>query len=138
MTWHRAPRTTRVPDVSRETILCMSRVNERQGSGGGPLGGVTAEYPFHTGITARRKALNARIPLIRVALAPPPLPPPPVGPDPDAVLVLLGWEDDEDDEGVSGRLIFAVLAASWKAAAVSPVVSGFTARTMGALQSLLV
>jgi len=63
---------------------------------------------------------------------------PPVAPEPDPVVVLLGpEEDDDDDEGGTGRLIFAVLADSWKVAEVWPVSGGFTANTMGALQSLL-
>ena len=84
---------------------------------------------------------NARTLLIPAVVDPPLLPPlplPPVGPEPDPVPVLLGpEEDDEDDEGGAGRLIFAVLAASWKEAEVSPERGGFTANTIGALQSLL-
>lgn len=58
--------------------------------------------------------------MIPVVLAPPPLPPAVlVGPEPVPVMVVLGSEeDDDDDEGEVGRLIFAVLAVSWKAAAV--------------------
>ena len=70
-------------------------------------------------IKAKRKAPNARTPLIPVAIAPPPftLPPLlPLGPEPDPVPVLLGPE--EGDEGGEGRLIVAVLAVSWKEAAV--------------------
>ena len=73
-------------------------------------------------IKARRKAPNTRTPLIPVFIVPPlfppllPLPLLPLGPGPDPVLVLLELEvEDEDGEG---RLIFAVLAASWKEAAV--------------------
>jgi len=65
-------------------------------------------------------------------------PPPPVDPEPDPVLVLLGSEEEEDeDEGEVGRFIGAVFAVSWKEAAVWPVRGGFTANTIGALQSLL-
>ena len=70
-------------------------------------------------IKARRKAPNARTPLIPVTTAPPPftlLPLLPLGPEPDPVPVLLG--PGEGDEGGEGRLIVAVLAASWKEEAV--------------------
>ena len=52
------------------------------------------------------------------------------------MLVLLGSEEDED-EGEAGRLIVAVFAFCWNKAADSVRVEGFTANTMGALQSLL-
>lgn len=92
-------------------------------------------------IKVRRKAPKARTLLIGVVADPPPLPLLlllPVDPEPDPVLVLLGSEDDDDDsEGGAGRLIFAVLADSWKEAEVWPERGGFTANTIGALQSLL-
>ena len=62
--------------------------------------------------------------MIPVVVDPPPLPAlplPPVCPEPDPVLVLLGSEeedDEDDDEGGAGRLIFAVIADSWKEAEV--------------------